>query len=202
MHKIESLEEHINKVGKPKKIITDNEFKSANILEFLREQGIEIHFTRPNSHTGNSDVERLHSTILEILHTIKDREISTHTKLFRAFKKYNNRFHNTLGTSPNKTDTIDKKVLIKRIQEIKQMRLDKINRNRENYIETRSEGYVRNYKHVRHKDEPYFRKIKLKNVHSSNIKREPKIPGLDVNTSNTDSHTHINGNTYSSADSN
>lgn len=42
---------------------------SVNIKEFLRQES--IHFTKSNNHTGNADVERLHSTISEICRTLK-----------------------------------------------------------------------------------------------------------------------------------
>lgn len=54
-------------MGDVKKLIIDNElgFKALLLLEFLREQNIEIHYTSNNNHTSNSDIERLHNTINE-----------------------------------------------------------------------------------------------------------------------------------------
>lgn len=53
--------------------------------------------------------------------------------------------------------------------------LDKNNRNRENYEEEREEGFIKNYKAVRHKEVPKFKKAKLKNINPANIKRVYKF---------------------------
>ncbi|GBP07762.1 Retrovirus-related Pol polyprotein from transposon 17.6 [Eumeta japonica] len=45
--------------------LADNEFKAARIKEFLSQEGIQLHITKPNSHTGNADIERLHNTLAE-----------------------------------------------------------------------------------------------------------------------------------------
>lgn len=56
------------------------------------------------------------------------------------------------------------------------------------YIEARKEGFIENYKPVRHREEPKFRKHALKNVHKYNIrtpfkfcndekKAEPQLEG-------------------------
>lgn len=59
------LEEHFAKIGKPSKIVADNEFKAARIQKFLRQEGVQMHVTKPNSHTGKADVERMHNTLAE-----------------------------------------------------------------------------------------------------------------------------------------
>lgn len=60
--------------------------------------------------------------------------------------------------------------------------ISKINNTRQPYQEHRQIGYIKNYKSVRHKDEPKFRLSNLENVHNSNIKRGTKYDGV-VNTS-------------------
>ncbi|CAD7078378.1 unnamed protein product [Hermetia illucens] len=61
----EKLQERMANLGKPNKIIADNEFNNIEIKNFCRENNIQIQFTKPNTHTGNSDVERFHSSLLE-----------------------------------------------------------------------------------------------------------------------------------------
>lgn len=72
--------------NKPIKIITDNELNSVNVKDFLRQENIDIHFTKPNSHTGNSDIERLHSTISEKFRVLEAEksELSTQEKFSKA----------------------------------------------------------------------------------------------------------------------
>lgn len=57
--------EHFAKFGKPNKLIMDNEFRAEQLIEYLGKENIEVHLTKPNNHTGNADVERLHFTLLE-----------------------------------------------------------------------------------------------------------------------------------------
>lgn len=33
----------------------DNEFKSQQIIEYLRDENVEVRFTKPNNHTGNAE---------------------------------------------------------------------------------------------------------------------------------------------------
>ena len=70
---------YISSYGHIKKIITDNELgmKSNGMLEFLKENHIDIHFTSSLNHNSNSDVERLHNTINEHLRILKQTISST-----------------------------------------------------------------------------------------------------------------------------
>lgn len=53
-------------------------------------------------------------------------------------------------------------------------RLEYHNENREEYFEQGTTGYIKNYKALRHKEQPKYRKYNLQNIHSSNIKRPLK----------------------------
>lgn len=67
--------------------------------------------------------------------------------------------------------------------ENKERYISKINDNRENYVEQREKGYIKNYQALRHKEQPKFRISELENVHNSNIKRETKYSGeTDIKT--------------------
>ena len=33
--------------------------------DFLRQEEVQIHFSKPNSHTGNADIERFHNILGE-----------------------------------------------------------------------------------------------------------------------------------------
>ena len=178
---IEKIREFKSQRGHFKKLVTDNEFKSINIKDYLRNEEIELHLVKPNNHTGNADIERLHSTIGEL--NIKE-------KMFKAVEWYNNSIHSTTKEKP--INIQEGKCEIKKIYENfvkeKTRYISKLNIKREDYKEGRSEGYIKNYKSVRHKEEPKFVKKDLKDIHSSNIKRKYKFLGeLDIkNISNPD----------------
>lgn len=90
---------------------------------------------------------------------------------------------------------VDKIQIEKLLKEYKDKIITKRNEKRENYEQNEVEGYVKNYKALRHKDEPKYRKLKLENVHLSNIKRPTKFSGqLDINAStyNNDDNTTTN----------
>ena len=174
---IEKLRIYFNH-KKPNRIVADRDFKDVNIKDFLREQSIELHLCKPNSHTGNSDIERLHNTITEkirILNLDKPNPIST--QALEAVNLYNQLFHNTVKNTPSKieADSNLREITHKYLQDTQTKRLDKLNKNRENYVETRDEGYIKYYKSLRHKGQPKYRKYKLNNIHTSNIKRPLKF---------------------------
>lgn len=176
---IEKIEEHITKIGKPDKIIADNEFKAIRIKEFLTEQGIELHLTKPNSHTGNADVERFHNTIAEkfriLYQTNKDLPIPQ--LIQRSIRNYNERYHSSIKCTPNDVQEkrTDPEKIERNLRECKKRKIDKLNLKREDYRETRQEGFIKNYKAVRHKEQPKYKRGPLNNIHSGNIKRSPKF---------------------------
>ena len=49
--------EHFAKFGKPKNMIMDNKFKAEQLIQYLNSENIEVHHTKPNSHTANADIE-------------------------------------------------------------------------------------------------------------------------------------------------
>lgn len=185
--KIETLEEHFSKFGKPTKIIADNEFKSENLKEFFNEQQVDLHLTKPNTHTGNSDIERFHSTLQEKLVTMRNSDLTLIQKVHRALKNYNNRYHSTLKMSPEEAMFADIATLGKQIQSEKEKRTQKLNRNREEYHENRQVAPVKNYKRNYYKNEPRYRIKNLDREHPINIKR-PRLladDNLSVLTDNT-----------------
>lgn len=163
--------------GKVKKFVFDNEFNTVTIRQFLEQENIEYHATKPNSHTGNSDVERLNNTITEKIRTFNiEEKLPIISQMNRAILFYNNSFHSSIKCTPfevqnNKVDT---KIIYERLENVKKSKIEKANQKRESYNENRDIGFIKNYKSVRHKEEPKFRKQNLNNVHVSNIKRKMK----------------------------
>lgn len=176
------LEGYLASFDKPNKIIMDNEFKSEQVIKFLKDKSIEVHWTKPNSHTGNADVERLHSTLIEKIQAIEE-EMTVEQKIQKAIGNYNDRIHSTIEMTPRQAyrinDTLSMQKLVDRVNNKKIKQITKINKSKEKYVENRTKGYIKNYKRVRHKDQPYYRKFALQNVHLLNIKRKPKF--ADIN---------------------
>lgn len=179
---IEKLRQFISIKGKMKKLVCDNEFNSINVKQFCRDEGIEIHFVKPNNHTGNSDVERLNGTLTERIRALNlENKIPINEQMFKAVEYYNNSYHSTIEAKPIEVQnrTIDTKIVKDRMDKRKSKVISKLNKNREDYHETRREGFIKNYVSLRHKEQPKFRKYPLKGVHESNIKRPLKFSGED-----------------------
>lgn len=183
------IQEFIGLKGKPKKFVFDNEFNIATIRAFLQQQGIEYHATKPNSHTGNSDIERLNNTLTEKIRTLNLEEIlPITTQINKAVTLYNSNFHSTIKCSPLDVQNfkVDHSIIFQRLKEIKLKRLEKANAGRETYNENRDCGFIKNYKNVRHKEQPKYRKANLQNIHTTNIKRPYKFTGNNLTNANDD----------------
>lgn len=166
--KREKLREHFGKFSKPKKIIADNEFRP--LIPFFNSEGIECHLTTPRTHTGNSDIERFHSTLQEKLTGIVDMDLTLKEKLFKAVENYNNRYHSTIKCTPNEASNINPETLNKMIVESKKKIIGKANLNRENYVEQRHRAPEKIH-FRRRKDVPRY-DIKLTNNRAPiNLKR-------------------------------
>ena len=141
--KIAILEAYIAIFDKPKKIIMDNEFKSEQVKAFLIKKNIEVHWTKPNNHTGNADIERLHSTLIEKLQAIEE-DTTLEQMIQLAIGNYNDRYHSMIEMSPREANKlIDFIPLIEKINKKKLDIINNKNKNRETYIEKRKEGYIK-----------------------------------------------------------
>ena len=187
---IEKIRIYLNH-KRPQKFVADNGFKDMNIKEFLREQNIELHLAKPHSHTGNSDVERLHNTISEKVRILNiDTPNPIITQVLEGIRYYNSIFHNSIHFTPNQAenDPEIKNKIHHNLLQTQEKRLDKHNKTRENYMENREEGYIKYYKSLRHKGQPKYRKYNLTNVHPCNIKRPLKFTENNYPASTDDDH--------------
>lgn len=174
------IREFIALKGKPKQLVFDNEFNIATIKNFLQEQNIQYHATKPNSHTGNSDIERLNNTLTEKIRTLNlEEKLPITTQITKAITLYNNNFHSTIKCTPLEVQNfkINHDTIYERLIQIKHKRIGKANEKRETYNEIRDTGFIKNYKNVRHKEQPKYRKSNLQNIHTTNIKRPFKFTG-------------------------
>jgi len=99
---IECLIRYFSNHGTPKKITTDNgtEFKNGIIQDFVSLHNIEVHYITNYNPTSNSLVERFHSTLIEQIRVIEDKNLGLREKLNRAVLSYNNSIHSTLKYTP------------------------------------------------------------------------------------------------------
>lgn len=104
----------------------------------------------------------------------------------KAMRNYNERYHSNIKNTPNDVQQgkVDAEKVKNNLEEYKKKIIAKLNKSREDYEETRDEGYIKNYKALRHKEQPRYRKTKLKNIHPCNIKKPLKFTDADT-TDNT-----------------
>lgn len=105
----ESLLNYFSHHGIPKEIVTDNgsEFTGIIFKDFCKLHNITQHVTCTKSSTGNSPVERYHSTITELCRIIydKDPQLSTTEILHNAVLSYNNAIHSSTKYTPFEIQT-------------------------------------------------------------------------------------------------
>lgn len=170
--------------GRINKFVLDNEFNNSNIRNYLEQEGIQYHFTKPNSHTGNSDIERFNNTVTEKIRVFNlEEKLPINSQILNAIKFYNSNYHSTIKCSPLDVQNklIDHSIIKERLKDAKFKIVQKRNKYRENYVENRKVGFIKNYKSLRHKEQPKFIKKPLENVHESNIKRPFKFADPDSN---------------------
>lgn len=194
---IELFRNRFSVFGKPKKMVLDNEFNNINVKEFFRNENILCHFTSPRSHTGNSDIERVHGTLNEHLRILESEKskLNSIEKVLLATEKYNNTIHSTTNHKP--VDFINNKITD--LQTIKQKILDrktkiinKLNENKKDIkFDNNDEILVNNPESDRHKHKPKYIKIKVKpqdnrlldirdrHIHISRTKRKFKFSPTD-----------------------
>ena len=98
---IQYLEEAIETYGKPKGILSDNgsEFRCETYINWCREKGINIHFTKPARPVQNCYIESFNSCVRrELLDDIKTRDIEALKLQVENWRSYYNfiRPHGTL----------------------------------------------------------------------------------------------------------
>lgn len=96
--------ELLNHFPNAKILVTDREpaFLSASMNEILRLRNIE-HFTPPSQHSvSNGQIERAHSTILEIMRCIQEHKgiIDRNILIMEAIKEYNDTIHSVTNAKP------------------------------------------------------------------------------------------------------
>lgn len=101
---ISALLDIISTYNIPNCVTTDNgpEFSNNNVSEFFKYHKIEHHFTTPLHHRSNSPVERLHSTLIEMIRVLKIKSPNdTIENLVKyAILGYNQTIHSATNHKP------------------------------------------------------------------------------------------------------
>ena len=163
----------------PKILVTDNEssFISPLIMDFLKRLGIKVYLTPSQRSEVNGQVERLHSTILEIYRCLKAEfnELSVRELIYIAIDRYNNSIHSVTGKKPdevfiNRTESADFNTLLQAREKINKdlrhlVRKRVIEKNRKmNRMRTsprkfrRGEEVFVRIKNIKAKNKPLYKK--------------------------------------------
>lgn len=96
--------EILNRISKPEMIVIDNEpsLKSSIIRSKLQDFNITIYETPTGKSEVNGQIERLHSTLIEIYRCLKTdgNKDSVKTRLRLCVDKYNNTIHSVISMTP------------------------------------------------------------------------------------------------------
>lgn len=89
----------------PKILVSDNEssFISPLIKDFLERLGVKIYLTPSQRSEVNGQVERLHSTLIEIYRCLRAEkpELSVQELMYVSVDRYNNTIHSVTGRRPS-----------------------------------------------------------------------------------------------------
>lgn len=204
-HVQKALGKYFSSFGVPKEIITDHEttFQSIQFRNFLSQLGSQIRYAA--SSESNGQIERAHSTIIEIFNTNKNkfRGMGTKSIVKVSVALYNNSVHSSTQYTPNEilfnqNNIVNPEQIIKDAQQLflkAKMNMDKaqkqmLNRNinKENppIIEEGKEVFV--IPNIRTKTQPRANKTNANEVNdktfrnNNNIKRHKnKIKRLKKN---------------------
>lgn len=177
------IEERIALLGKPELLVMDNEFNNALIRLFCSEKNIQTRFTTPNSHTGNSDIERMHLSLLEHIRVLKrsNENIDIEELVIRAIGFYNDTIHSATRLKPidfiNRSD-IDYQNVAQYMSNRKRKAIERINSKRGEVPQYGNRDlFVKNPEAQRQKTAKRFLKYNANNpnkVDLANIKRPLK----------------------------
>lgn len=103
VHVQKALGKYFSSFGVPREIVTDHEttFQSIQLRNFLSQLGAQIHYAA--SSESNGQIERTHSTIIEIFNTNKHkfRGMGTKSIVKLSVALYNNSVHSSTKYTPN-----------------------------------------------------------------------------------------------------
>lgn len=125
IHVQKALGKYISTFGVPRKIVTDHEttFRSIQLRDFLGQLGSQIEYAA--SSESNGQIERAHSTIIEVFNTNKHKFKTMGTKSIvkLSVALYNNTVHSSTQYTPNEilfnqNNIVNPEIILKDAQEL------------------------------------------------------------------------------------
>lgn len=125
VHVQKALAKYFTTQGIPKEIVTDHEttFQSIQLRDFLAQLGTQIRYAA--SSESNGQIERTHSTIIEIFNTNKHkfRTMGTKSIIQLSVALYNDSVHSSTQYTPNEiifnqNNIVDPEVIVRDAQEL------------------------------------------------------------------------------------
>lgn len=163
----------------PKLIVMDNErsLVSPIIIDYLKTLGVEVYLTPSQRSEVNGTIERVHSTVIEIVRCLQDeyKDLTTKELINIAVDRYNNSIHSVTQQKPSdiflgriqrinyqKLADFKNKInedLIERLKRSQETKLARENTNRSEpkTFELGDTIYTAN-KQIKSKDKPKFRR--------------------------------------------
>jgi len=127
----------------PRMVVMDNEksFISPIIADYIKTLGIEIYFTPTQRSEVNGPVERVHSTIIEIVRCLQEeyKESSFKELINIAVDRYNNTVHSVTKRKPSdvffaRTQRLSYQEFIDFKTKVNEDVLDRIKKNQKNLL--------------------------------------------------------------------
>lgn len=163
---LKALKQRIANFGHMKKLISDGEngILHKTVADFLKNNNIEFHQTTPGNKTGNSDIERFHSTLNEHLRLMEcsNTDIDLDDKMLQILMIYNRTLHTTTKLRPIDflIKNFDKETIHNlklKFEAEKEARIAKLNTNRSKDISNLHNSIVKNRNIA--KNCPKFKKL-------------------------------------------
>lgn len=176
---LNTLRHRFSSLGIPNRIITDGEtgFSSILIKEFLKENNVDLHITTPYHKTGNSDIERFHSTLNEHIRTFTADDNNKDTlrnKVLKAVTIYNQTIHSTTNRRPidflnGSISNEDYPNITEQVKKKKERYINKCNRNKNDVDLTKTNHlYLKNRNN--NKLKPIHKKENVEIIDKDHIK--------------------------------
>ncbi|CAD7093030.1 unnamed protein product [Hermetia illucens] len=178
----EAMFQVINIMGKPKKLIVDQDacLTAECFKNFLTKEKVKVHIV--SSKTGLADIERFHGTMNEHIRILRIKEDKENIdEVVEALKYYNHTLHSTTGQRPIDLHLQDEKETKNKVNKSKwaEYRNNKENRKDveidERYVKDKNKKLGRKYRRVDVKDDCILSILKNVNGTCSFVKSSNRL---------------------------
>lgn len=178
----EAMFQVINIMGKPKKLIVDQDacLTAECFKNFLTKEKVKVHIV--SSKTGLADIERFHGTMNEHIRILRIKEDKENIdEVVEALKHYNHTLHSTTGQRPIDLHLQDEKETKNKVNKSKwvEYRNNKENRKDveidERYVKDKNKKLGRKYRRVGNTSRENDRRILVQNKKEKRIYNKGKF---------------------------